>query len=52
MGLEFPLKRGSYSLCGALFLPLSTRTRSIRAAFYGTERCLMVRSDKLDAEGW
>jgi hypothetical protein len=50
--IRVPLKRGSYSLCGALFLPLSTRTRSIRAAFYGTERCLMVRSDKLDAEGW
>jgi hypothetical protein len=36
--IRVPLKRGSYSLCGALFLPLSTRTRSIRAAFlrYGT----------------
>src|SRR5277367_5873180 len=35
--IRVPLKRGSYSLCGALLLPLSTRTRSIRSTFYGTE---------------
>jgi hypothetical protein len=41
-------------LCvGLLFSLHLTRTRSIGATFYGTERYPVVKSDKLDAgEGW